>query len=122
MNMLHASNQTDPGAVTTADTRADSFARVSAVRMKSLNDKVVDLVRKHQGNGGKDMSCKEIQSALELMYPGSRFEMSTLSGCLTKLVNAGRLQRGNPRRCLVNQESTAKILPVFAPAKQASLV
>lgn len=117
--MLHASNQTDPGAVTTADTRGDSFARVSAGDLKRLNEQLLDLVLGHQRNGGRDMSGKELQQAYERRY-SRRIEMSSISSAVNRLVAAERLKRSEKHRpCLVTGR---EILPVFAPAKQAGLV
>lgn len=119
MNMLHASNQINPGVVTTADTRADSFARVSAGELKRLNEQLLDLVLGHQRNGGRDMSGRELQQAFERTYQ-RRVEMSSISSAVNRLVAAQRLQRSEKNRpCLVTGR---EILPVFAPAKQASLV
>lgn len=117
--MLHTSNQTNPGAVTTADTRGDSFARVSAGDLKRLNEQLLDLVLGHQRNGGCDMSGRELQQAFEAKYQ-RRIEMSSVSSAVNRLVAAERLQRSEKSRpCLVTER---EILPVFAPAKQAGLV
>ena len=105
--------------VTTADTRSDSFASLSAGALKNLNDQLVDLVQGHQRNGGRDMSGRELQQAFEARYE-RRMEMSSISSAVNRMVTAGRLQRSeHARQCAVTGR---EILPVFAPAKQASLV
>lgn len=107
------------GTTTTNETKAASFAQVGAREMKRLNEQLRDLVVGHQINGGRDMTGREIQRAYEARY-GKRIESGTVSGAVNRLVAAGVLARRDvTRACAVTGRA---VLPVYAVARQASLV
>ena len=104
---------------TTAETKAASFAQVGARELKRLNEQLRDIVIGHQVNGGRDMTGREIQRAYEARY-NKRIESGTVSGAINRLVASGVLARRDvTRACAVTGRA---VLPVYAVARQASLV
>lgn len=106
-------------ATTTGETSAAAFKTVSAEQLKTLNDKLLDLVLGAQRNGCKDLSLRELQQAYELRYC-KRIELGTVSGAVTRLVDAHKLVRDDkPRACNVTGHN---VLPFCVPATQASFL
>lgn len=109
----------DAFATSTGETSAAAFKTVSAERLKTLNDQLLDLVLGAQRNGCKDLSLRELQQAYELRYH-KRIELGTVSGAVKRLVDAKKLARdATPRACNVTGHS---VLPFAVPASQASFL
>lgn len=107
------------GATSTAETSAASFAQLSAEGMRKQGAQLYELIVGHQRNGGQDMTGRELQQAYEARF-SVRIDAGAISSAVSKLVAAGKLRRRDvPRACAVTGRA---VLPVFVPAKQASLV
>lgn len=114
LNMQHTTF-----ATTTAETSATAFKGVTAARLKTLNDVLYDLVAGAQLHGRADMSLRELQAAYEARH-NKRIELGTVSGAVTRMVDAGRLSRRlSPRPCTVTER---EIMPFFAVHTQESFL
>ena len=81
------------------------------------DSEILNIVLSACRNGVADLSGKEIQKRYEFIH-GKRIDASTISGCLTRLVSAKRVERTVPRACL---ETGFNIVPVRAVVQQVRL-
>ena len=82
------------------------------------DSEILNIVIGANRNGVLDLSGKEIQRRYEFIH-GKRIDASTISGCLSRLVSAKRVERTVPRSCL---ETGFNIVPVRAVVQQTRLV
>ena len=81
------------------------------------DSEILNIVLAACRNGIADLSGKEIQQRYEYEH-SKRIDASTISGCLTRLVSAKRLERSTPRNCVV---TGFNIVPVRAVVQQTRL-
>ena len=104
---------------TSAGTSAQSLRAIGLHGFKSSADKVFDICLAAQRNGAADLSLSEIRSRYELQH-SHRFDLSSVSGRVSNLVSAGRLERLSiARPCSVTGRN---ILPVRVPMVQTRLM
>lgn len=105
--------------ISTADTSAESYARMAPKTLARRQQEVFDVVVELQREGADDVSRREIQARYERTH-NKRIDMSSVASSVHALVLAKRLQAPRTLRpCLVTGRD---ISPVFAVAQQAALI
>lgn len=105
--------------ISTADTSAASYARMSPKTLAKRQRELLDVVVGLQHSGADDVSRREIQASYEYTH-NRRIELSSVASSVHALVLAGHLVSVTKLRpCSITGRD---ICPVYAPAKQARLV
>ena len=103
---------------TTHHTSAQAMDALGNKAVGKRDGEVFNIVLAANRNKIADLSGREIQQRYEFEL-GKRIDTSTISGCISRLVAAKRLERTEPRACIV---TGFNIVPVRAVAHQSRLV
>lgn len=106
-------------AATTADTRAEAFAKQSVEQLGRLQREMLALVQGVVRNGGKDVSARELGLRWEQLH-NKRIGEGTVSSTINKLIAKGVLARSTAVRACAVTGYTIK--PVYPVAQQQRLV